>query len=129
MCMKFWGVWTSAQMSQTMQPANPNIAEVFQYQTLQRSTNEPWKELYLERQDIKQAVNHNRGKLAPELDYNAISEPKVNNILWKYKDKLNEESGSYVFYISNYVNNRYYFPLKCFSIQIQMDVTGVHENH
>jgi len=49
-------IWGFAHMSQTMQPANPNTAEIFQYQTPQRSTNEPWRELYLERRDIKQWI-------------------------------------------------------------------------
>jgi len=64
------------------------------------------------------------------MDYNAISEPKVSNILWKYNlDKLKEESATYIFYISNYIDKRCYFPLKGFSIHIQMDGTGVRENH
>lgn len=60
-------------------------------------------------------MNHIRETLA-EQDYKAISESKVNNILWNYNlDKKKKESVTYIFYVTNYLDKCYYFPLKCFS--------------
>lgn len=124
MCMKFWGVWTSEDLLKCHKQCNLPIW------TLQRFSNtEPHKGLPMRREwnlIYKGRILNRQWIIFMEIWHLSWTIMQFQSQKWTISFEITiqtnskEESGTYIFYISNYLDKCYYFPLKCFSIQIQM---------